>query len=155
VLSLGGRARLAKVNIEQDASLAAKWGISGIPAVKVFKDGEIIGEFVGALPESEIRRRLLAVLPSKADELVAQADELAAKGDSAEAETRYREALAIDSWPGEITRRPRSWFRRPPWRCLRTQKWRHFWAVYGSSSIALRMEVPRSVGASKPKTPRT
>ncbi len=103
VLSLGGRARLAKVNIEQDASLAAKWGISGIPAVKVFKDGEIIGEFVGALPESEIRRRLLAVLPSKADELVAQADELAAKGDSAEAETRYREALAIDPRHGRAS----------------------------------------------------
>ena len=96
VSSLQGRAVLAKVNIEQDLNFAAKWGISGIPAVKVFKDGKIIGEFVGALPESEIRRQLSAVLPSKADELVAEADELATKGDSAEAETRYREALVID-----------------------------------------------------------
>jgi putative thioredoxin len=96
VSSLQGRAVLAKVNIEEDPNFAAKWGISGIPAVKVFKDGRIIGEFVGALPESEIRRQLSAVLPSKADELVAQADESAAKEDWPEAEARYREALAID-----------------------------------------------------------
>jgi len=103
VSSLQGRAVLAKVNIEQGPSFAAKWGISGIPAVKVFKDGKIIGGFVGALPESEIRRQLSAVLPSEADELVAQADELAARGDWAEAEARYREALAVNPHHGRAS----------------------------------------------------
>ena len=96
VASLGGRALLAKVNIEQDLSFASKWGITGIPAVKVFKDGKIIGEFVGALPEPEVRRQLSAILPSEADELVAEADQLASGGDWPEAEARYREALAVN-----------------------------------------------------------
>jgi putative thioredoxin len=96
VASLGGRVVLAKVNIEQDVGFASKWGISGIPAVKVFKHGKTIGGFVGALPESEIRRQLLVVLPSEADDLVAQADELAARGEWVEAETRYRKVLAVN-----------------------------------------------------------
>lgn len=103
VLSLGGRAVLAKVNLEQDPSFAAKWGISGIPAVKVFKDGKIIGGFVGALPEPEVRRQLSSILPSEADELVAQADQLATRGDWAEAETRYREALAVNPRHGRAS----------------------------------------------------
>ncbi len=98
VASLGGRALLAKVNIEQDLSFAAKWGITGIPAVKVFKDGKTIGGFVGALPEPEVRRQLSAILPSEADELVAEADQLASRGDWPEAEARYRQALAVNPY---------------------------------------------------------
>jgi len=98
VLSLGGRALLAKVNLEEDPSFAAKWRITGIPAVKVFKDAKIIGEFVGALPEPEVRHQLSAILPSEEDELVAEADQLASSGDWPGAEARYREALAANPY---------------------------------------------------------
>ncbi len=93
VASLGGRARLAKVNVEDDMAVASRWRISGIPAVKIFKDGRIIGEFVGALPESEVRRQLSAILPSPADELVDEGERLAAQGDRDAAEGKYRAAL--------------------------------------------------------------
>ncbi len=96
VASLDGQARLAKVNIEEDMAIASRWGITGIPAVKVFKDGRVIGEFVGALPESEVRRQLTALLPSPADELVAEGDRLAEAGDLEAAEAKYREARQVD-----------------------------------------------------------
>ncbi len=94
VRSFGGRAALAKVNIDQNPSLAMQYGVRSIPAVKVFKKGHVVAEFVGALPESEVRRQLSAVIPSEADDLVAEADELAAQGQWEKAKEKYEQALA-------------------------------------------------------------
>ena len=49
---------LAKVNVEENQKNAGKYGVMSIPAVKLFKDGEIIDEFVGAQPEAKIREWL-------------------------------------------------------------------------------------------------
>lgn len=46
---------LAKVNVEQNAKTAEEYGIMSIPSVKLFKDGEVVEEFIGAMPESEIK----------------------------------------------------------------------------------------------------
>ena len=96
VTSLGGRVSLAKVNVEENQHLAATWRIQSIPAVKVFKDGKVVKEFVGALPEAEIRRQLDSVLPSKADEAVAEGERLAKQGKWQLAEAKYREALETE-----------------------------------------------------------
>lgn len=45
---------LAKCNVEQNQKIASEYGIMSIPAVKLFKDGKVIDEFVGAQPESKI-----------------------------------------------------------------------------------------------------
>jgi putative thioredoxin len=61
-----GKWQLVKINTEQHPDLAARFRIQGIPAVKMFSQGEVIAEFVGALPESQIQRWLADNLPTRA-----------------------------------------------------------------------------------------
>ena len=87
----GGKFLLAKVNVDENQELAAAFGIQGIPAVKVFKDGVLATEFTGALPEPAIREVLDRVVPSREDELVVEADRLWAAGDSGKALEIYQQ----------------------------------------------------------------
>jgi putative thioredoxin len=88
-----GRFVLAKVDVDANPSLAARFGVQGIPAVKAFRDGRVLSEFVGAQPEDIVRRFLAAVLPSAADQRAASGR---AATSPEEAEAAYRDALAHD-----------------------------------------------------------
>jgi putative thioredoxin len=55
---------LVKVNTEEDEDLSRKYHIMSIPNVKMFYQGEIRHEFLGALPKSQIEEWLRKVLPS-------------------------------------------------------------------------------------------
>jgi putative thioredoxin len=66
---------LAKVDTDANQGLAAQFGIQGIPAVKAFKDGKVVAEFVGAQPPAQVQRFFDALVPSEADHLVAAGDE--------------------------------------------------------------------------------
>jgi len=59
-----GRWELAKVDTEAHPEIAERYGIVSIPNVKLFVNGEVADEFVGAIPEAEIRRWLEAAVPS-------------------------------------------------------------------------------------------
>ena len=50
-----GKFILAKLNVDESSGTSNKYGISGIPAVKMFKDGKIVDEFIGALPEHLVK----------------------------------------------------------------------------------------------------
>jgi putative thioredoxin len=66
---------LAKLDTDANQSLAQAFGIQGIPAVKAFKDGRVVDEFVGLQPPANVERFFDGLLPNEADDLVAQGDE--------------------------------------------------------------------------------
>jgi len=88
---------LVKIDVDQNPTLATRYGVRGIPAVKGFRDGRMVSEFVGAQPEPAIRRFLDALLPSPADQRAAEGRLLAAAGDAERAEDSYRAALELQS----------------------------------------------------------
>jgi len=52
----GGKIRLVKINIDENPSIAGQLGIQSIPAVFAFAGGRPVDAFLGAIPESEVRR---------------------------------------------------------------------------------------------------
>jgi len=62
---------LAKVDVDANPELARRYGIQGIPAVKAFRDGQVVREFVGALPPAAVAEFLDELTgPSATDRLV-------------------------------------------------------------------------------------
>jgi len=47
--------KLVKINTDNSPNTSGKYQISAIPAVKLFKDGKVVGEFVGVVPEETIK----------------------------------------------------------------------------------------------------
>ncbi len=88
-----GAFRLAKVNVDENPTLAMRYGVRGIPTVKGFVNGQVVGEFVGALPEAQIRAFLRKLAPSPTDLALEKADSLLNMNDWRGAEMVYREVL--------------------------------------------------------------
>jgi putative thioredoxin len=70
-----GTVVLAKLDTDANPGIAESFRIQGIPAVKAFKDGEVVDEFVGAQPPAVVERFFDALVPSEADRLVEAGDE--------------------------------------------------------------------------------
>ncbi len=49
-----GKFILAKINVDQNRGVAQRYGIMSIPSVKMFKEGKMVGEFLGAIPEPQV-----------------------------------------------------------------------------------------------------
>jgi len=91
----GGRVVVAKVNTDENPAVAAQFPIDGVPAVFAVKDGAVVDQFVGLIPEDEVRAFFARLVPGEAEQLVRRAAE-AEGSDPAAAEALYRTALASD-----------------------------------------------------------
>lgn len=86
---------LAKIDVDRNQRLAAQFGVQGIPAVKAFRDGKLVDQFEGALPEAQVRAWLKKLVPSEVDLwLTAAADQ--ERADPAGAATLYRRVLQAE-----------------------------------------------------------
>jgi len=72
--ALAGKMKLVKVNSDENAELAARYGVRSIPYVLAFKDGRAVAQFVGALPEGQVRAFVQKLLPSAAEEALVRAE---------------------------------------------------------------------------------
>jgi putative thioredoxin len=89
-----GEIELAKVDVDANQSLAAGFGVQGIPAVKAFKDGRVADEFVGAIPPAQVEEFFNRLVPSEAERLAAADDE-----------ESLRRALELDPRNAEAARK--------------------------------------------------
>ena len=53
-----GKATVAKVNVDDNGDLSARFGIRSIPTLMVFKEGRVVDQITGALPKDQIRNLL-------------------------------------------------------------------------------------------------
>lgn len=86
-----GKVVLAKVDVDSNQRLSARFQVQGIPAVKAFRDGAVADEFVGALPPAKVEAFFDGLVPSRADELLVAGDELS-----------LREAAELDPGRADI-----------------------------------------------------
>lgn len=82
-----GAVELAKVDVDANPGVAGQFRLQSIPAVFAVKDGQVVDQFVGAVPESKVRQFVEGLVPAKRE-----VDVLAERGD----EDSLRAALAIE-----------------------------------------------------------
>jgi putative thioredoxin len=90
-----GKFVLAKIDVDRSPRHAQAFGVRGIPTVIAFRDGKLVAEFSGSLPEESVREFLRKVMPSPADGIFARAEKLRGE-DLEKAEALYREALSSE-----------------------------------------------------------
>jgi len=77
VADTGGAVELVKVNVDENPRIAEAFQVQSIPAVFAIRNGQVVDQFIGALPEAQVSAfvQRLAPAPSEADNLVAAGDE--------------------------------------------------------------------------------
>ena len=56
-----GRVTLAKVNVDENPGLAARYGIRSIPTVLFVKDGKVADQVIGAVPKAKLKEKLVTL----------------------------------------------------------------------------------------------
>ncbi|NTW57327.1 MAG: thioredoxin [Chlorobiaceae bacterium] len=82
-----GKWELVKINTEEHADIAKQYRIQSIPCVKLFVDGEVLDEFMGALPEYLLEEWLKKKIPSPYEKDVAAASGFMLQGEPSKART--------------------------------------------------------------------
>ncbi|SAK75164.1 thioredoxin [Caballeronia pedi] len=91
-----GKWKLVKVNVDENQELAAHFQVRSIPHVIAFADGRPVDQFIGVLPEGELRAFLDRLVPAGADAERSAAQSAWAAGDRKKAIDTIKAALALD-----------------------------------------------------------
>lgn len=57
-----GKAKIGKVNVDNNPEVSVKYGIRSIPALLIFKDGQVVDQIIGAVPKTHLTKQLDAQL---------------------------------------------------------------------------------------------
>ncbi|HKJ32881.1 MAG TPA: thioredoxin [Balneolales bacterium] len=55
-----GKAKVTKLNVDDNPEVSIKYNIRSIPAMLIFKDGEVVDQVIGAVPKSHLKKQLEA-----------------------------------------------------------------------------------------------
>ena len=91
-----GKIILAKVNSDKNQDLATQYGVRSLPTVKLFKQGAAVDEFMGALPESQVREFLERHIERESDKIHAAAMQASQQGNTQQAIELLQKANAMD-----------------------------------------------------------
>ncbi len=91
-----GKFLVAKVNTDEQRDLATRYQIRSLPTVKLIRNGEVMDEFMGALPDSAVREFLDRYIERDSDKARQEAHAAHAVGDTERAVTLLKEAIAED-----------------------------------------------------------
>ncbi|MFZ9872397.1 MAG: thioredoxin [Steroidobacteraceae bacterium] len=78
--------KVVKLNTDEEPEVAGAYAIRSIPAVKLFKNGQVVDEFVGAQPLGAVKSFVAAHLPKQSDPRLEEAARLIMSGDASAAE---------------------------------------------------------------------
>jgi putative thioredoxin len=91
-----GKVILAKVNSDQNQDLATQHGVRSLPTVKLFKQGTAVDEFMGALPESQVREFLDRHIERESDKIHAAGMQAFSQGNTQQAIELLEKANTLD-----------------------------------------------------------
>jgi putative thioredoxin len=102
VAEFAGRVKLAKVNSDDNGEIAATYGVRSIPNVIAFKDGRPVAQFLGAVPEREVRAFIEKLLPSASEEALRRAEAAFAANRFDEAERELGAVKPDPDWDARV-----------------------------------------------------
>lgn len=57
-VEMGDKAKVGKINVDENQGMAAQFGVMSIPSIKIFKDGKVVKEFVGVQNKANLKSEL-------------------------------------------------------------------------------------------------
>jgi len=97
-----GRVKVVKVNSDDNQEISQACAIRSIPNVIAFKDGRPAEQFMGAIPEGEVRAFFDKLVPSASELALAKAEALFAEGELEEAEAELAKVKSDPDWDARV-----------------------------------------------------
>jgi putative thioredoxin len=99
---LAGRVKLVKINSDENVELASAYAVRSIPNVIAFRQGRPVAQFLGAVPEGQVRAFMQKLLPSPSEEALGRAERHFAAHRLDEAERELAAVKPDPDWDARV-----------------------------------------------------